>query len=66
MKADHTPKFIRAKTAAALQRAMLQNNLKRRGWHRYEIIFDGKDWYAWFYINTSDVGAIEELNDQPE
>ena len=45
---------------------MLQNNLKRKGWHRYEIVHDGKDWYAWFYINLAEPTAITEVNEGEE
>ena len=48
-----TPRFIKAKTAKALERSMLQNNLARKTWHQYQITHDGKDWYAWYYVDLS-------------
>ena len=41
---------------------MLQNNLKRRAWHNYQIVFDGKAWYAWYYVDLS--GSMnQEINE---
>ena len=48
-----SPTFIVAKTAQALARAMLQNNLKHGYEYSYFDIQQAKDgkWYAWFYVN---------------
>lgn len=32
---------------------MLQNNLKRQAWHKYQIVYDGREWFAWFYVDLS-------------
>lgn len=48
-----TPRFLKAKTAKALERLMLLNNARRKSFHQYSIVFDGKDWYAWFYVDIS-------------
>jgi hypothetical protein len=58
-----TPRFLTANTAKGLERAMLDNNLKRKRWHDYTIVFDGRKWFAWYYTDLS--GAynqeIEEI-----
>lgn len=47
------PAFLRSKTAAGLQRAMLKNNMKHKGFVVYQDIqFAGGFWYVWFYINA--------------
>jgi hypothetical protein len=48
-----TPRYLRANSAKGLERAMLQNNIKRKTWHQYQIVHDGKEWYAWFYVDLS-------------
>jgi len=62
MKANHTPFYIKAKSAKGLQDKMLQNNLRRKGWHQYQVLHDGKDWYAWFYVDV----VNEIANEKPE
>lgn len=32
---------------------MLQNNMARKSWHNYQIVFDGKEWFAWYYVDLS-------------
>jgi hypothetical protein len=48
-----TPRFVKSTTAKGLERLMLENNLKRSTWHDYQIVFDGKLWFAWFYVDLS-------------
>ena len=56
-------RFIKAKTAQGLERAMLINNLRDGYFYQYDIMFDGKDWYAWFLKEQNVVDAMkEELN----
>lgn len=66
MKSLTTPRFLKASTAKALERAMLRNNLKRQSWHQYQIIFDGSSWYAWYYVDLSGTfnKEIEEVETQ--
>lgn len=47
---------------------MLQNNLKRKAWHNYQISFDGKAWFAWYHVDLSgvynqEINEIEGEND---
>ena len=48
-----TPRFLKASSPKGLERAMLQNNLKRQAWHVYQITFDGKAWFAWYQVDLS-------------
>lgn len=42
---------------------MLINNLRDGYFYQYDIMFDGKDWYAWFLKEQNVVDAMkEELN----
>ena len=55
---------MKASSAKILERMMLQNNLKRRAWHNYQISFCQKDgmWYAWYYVDLS--GSMnQEINE---
>jgi len=45
------PRFIKAKTPRGLEIAMLKNNIKRSSLHTYTILHDGKDWFAWYYVD---------------
>lgn len=47
--------FLKAKTAEELQELMLQNNIKRKAYHDYQITFTGTNWYAWFEMPLDDV-----------
>ena len=33
---------------------MLNNNIKRKSWHNYQIVFDGKYWFAWYHADLSE------------
>jgi hypothetical protein len=59
-KIDNIPHFLRAKTPEALRKAMLRNNVK---WglifDYYQIVFDGKNWFAWYQMN-----AVESMQDE--
>lgn len=60
---NSTPRFLRSTSPKGLERAMLENNIKRRSWHNYTIIFDGKNWFAWYYVdlNLSTTKETEEI-----
>lgn len=55
--------FLKSKTAEGLQNLMLENNLKRKCYHDYQIIFTGTNWYAWFEMPLDDV-IMEKVNVQ--
>ena len=42
------PNFIRAASPLGLRRLCLKKNLMDNIEHDYEIVHDGKHWYAWF------------------
>lgn len=49
----NTPRFLVANTPKGLEQAMLKNNLKRKRYHRYQIVFDGRKWFAWYEVDLS-------------
>lgn len=53
-------RHIKAKTAQGLERAMLINNLKHNTFFHYEIVFDGKEWFAWFLKEQNVLDAMKE------
>ena len=58
---ESIPNFIRAKSPQGLRRLMRRNNLRRRGFVQYNIIFveSEKLWYAWYYLNEEKM-TVEE------
>lgn len=42
------PHFVVAKNPRQLQSVMLKNNIKDSMQYEYNIVFDGKQWVAWF------------------
>jgi hypothetical protein len=44
------PQFLKAASAPALVRLMLSNNLKNGMQFDYQIMHDGKSFYAWFFL----------------
>lgn len=63
-----TPRFLRTKSVKGLERAMLMNNIKRKSWHQYQIIFDGTYWYAWYQVdlNGSYNQELEDISNQKD
>jgi len=44
------PNFLKAKTAIALQQAMLSNNLEQgKEYHYFDIQYVNGNWYAWYF-----------------
>lgn len=57
-------RHIKASTPKGLERAMLRNNVSKNTWFDYQIIFDGKEWFAWYLDDKNDpMQAAKELND---
>lgn len=48
-----SPRFLVANTPKGLEAAMLKNNVKRQRYHRYQIVFDGRKWFAWYDVDLS-------------
>jgi hypothetical protein len=59
----HVKRFIKAKTPEKLVIEQFKNNMKTGAYHNYIILFDGKDWYAFFNASVKDLVKIkpEEL-----
>lgn len=44
------PHFVKAGSPEGLRLAMLKNNTTRNvEFQYYQIVFDGKSWFAWYY-----------------
>lgn len=55
------PHFISARTPQGLRRLMLKNNVKHGlVFNYYQIVFDGKKWYAWFQLDA-EISFKEEI-----
>lgn len=44
------PNFLKAASPQGLVRLMLSNNIKLGMQFDYQIVHDGKSWFAWFYV----------------
>ena len=58
LNSDYSPKALKSKTTKGLERAMMINNVKHQAFFQYQIIWDGKEWVAWYYMD-----APKEAND---
>jgi hypothetical protein len=47
---NRSPSFVKAASPSGLVRQMLSNNVKFAMQFDYQIVHDGKTWFAWFYI----------------
>jgi hypothetical protein len=60
-------RFVKARTPKGLEREMLRNNVRKNSYHDYQIVWDGKEWFAWYLDDKNDpMKAVEELNDASE
>ena len=54
-KITNVPHFLVARSPMGLRNAMLKNNIKHGLiFDYYQIIFDGKNWIAWFQLDAVD------------
>jgi len=54
------PQFLKAANPNGLVRLMLSNNIKLGMQFNYQIVHDGKFWFAWFNYEVSQVEAMKE------
>ena len=54
--------FIRALTPEELRARMLSIQFQLGGELAFDIIFDGKEWFAWFYRDFRDVLIREAVD----
>jgi hypothetical protein len=59
--------YIKAKTPEGLKQLCLKNSVTRGYYFKYDVIFDGKNWFAWYEEDASDMIQSEiktkEVND---
>lgn len=48
------PSYVKAKTAEGLKTLCTQNSIKKDRYFKYQIVFDGKFWFAWYEEDASD------------
>jgi hypothetical protein len=61
------PSYVKAKTPEGLKNLCMQNSIKKDRYFKYQIVFDGKFWFAWYEEDASDslsaeIQASEILN----
>jgi hypothetical protein len=52
VRADVIPNYIRSNSPDGLRMLCMKNNAKSGKFYKYDIIFDGKFWYAWYYSDV--------------
>ena len=55
---QRSPSFLKATSPQGLVRLMLSNNLKLGMQFDYQIVHDGKSWFAWFFILQENKEAL--------
>jgi hypothetical protein len=56
-------RFLKARTPEALVREQIKNNIKFSKTFSYDIIFDGKTWYAWYLFDHTELYQ-EKMNNE--
>jgi hypothetical protein len=54
------PNYLKATSPQGLVRLMLSNNSKQGMQFDYQIVHDGKSWFAWFYILQDNREALTD------
>jgi hypothetical protein len=49
------PNYVKAKTAEGLKTLCSMNSIKKDRYFKYQIIFDGKFWYAFYEEDATDL-----------
>ena len=49
------PNYIKAKTPEGLKQLCLTNSVKKDRYFKYQIMFDGKNWFAWYEEDVAEV-----------
>lgn len=49
------PNYVKAKTAEGLKTLCAVNSVKKDRYFKYQIIFDGKFWYAFYEEDATDL-----------
>jgi hypothetical protein len=57
---NRVPSFLKATSPQGLVRLMLSNNVKLGMQFEYQIVHDGKSWFAWFYILQDKKEALSD------
>ena len=57
----HVKRFLKAKTPEALVVEQVRNNIATGSTHKYDIIYDGKTWYAFFMASAKDLVNIKRV-----
>lgn len=55
---SRAPNFLKAASPQGLVRLMLSNNVKLGMQFNYQIVHDGKSWFAWYYIIQDNKEAL--------
>lgn len=56
---NNAKNYLKAKSAEGLKILMIRNNLSTASYHDYRIMHDGKDFYAWFEFDASEIIKAE-------
>jgi len=64
--AAHVKFFLKAKKPEGLRMLMLNNNIKRKAYHDYKIVFAEGFWYAWYDTDAEELlkEEVDKLGDK--
>jgi hypothetical protein len=48
------PNYVKAKTSQGLKALCAENSIKKDRYYKYQIVFDGKFWFAWYEEDATD------------
>ena len=51
----HVLTFLKHKKPEKLTELMLQNNVQKKAYHGYTIVFSEGFWYAWYEVDINDL-----------
>ena len=57
---NRAPKYLKASSPKGLESLMLSNNIKLGMQFDYQIVHDGKSWFAWFYFIQDKKEALSD------
>lgn len=53
------PNYVKAKSPEGLKTLCMQNSIGKDRYFKYQIVFDGKFWFAWYEEDASDSLSAE-------
>lgn len=65
-KPSHVKHYLKSKTPESLKQKMAMNNVERKHYFDYQIMFDGVNWFAWYEWDTESLFVNGELDENDD